>query len=339
MHIDKKQISVGFIGYPNVGKSSIINTLRSKKVCKVAPIAGETKVWQYITLMRRIYLIDCPGVVYPSSETDTEKVLKGVVRVELVTDPEDYIGAVLERVRPEYIAKTYKVNDWTNPTDFLEKLAVRSGKLLKKGEPDIKIIARMVLNDWQRGKLPFYVLPPGFETPLENKNTLTVVQNLNKIRVGLEYEGDDNKELQPIANLDQAVEEYPNSEAGDASSTVTNTDGVDNTISEVDSTMDTTSNGTNEKKIVDDMEDSDGSSEISGFYSDLDPSDVEDDVTKSSSGDFVVQQVDENVEKKAIKRLTSKQRRAIERSQKRKKIGSNFYEVSNVKNRNRNKKK
>jgi len=84
LHADKKQISVGLIGYPNVGKSSVINTLRSKKVCKVAPIAGETKVWQYITLMRRIYLVDCPGVVYPTSETDAEKVLKGVVRVENV---------------------------------------------------------------------------------------------------------------------------------------------------------------------------------------------------------------------------------------------------------------
>ncbi len=49
------------IGYPNVGKSSVINALRSKKVCNVAPIAGETKVWQYITLMKKIYLIDCPG--------------------------------------------------------------------------------------------------------------------------------------------------------------------------------------------------------------------------------------------------------------------------------------
>lgn len=76
LHSDKKQISVGFIGYPNVGKSSVINTLRSKKVCKVAPIAGETKVWQYITLMRRIFLIDCPGVVFPTGETDEEKVLK-----------------------------------------------------------------------------------------------------------------------------------------------------------------------------------------------------------------------------------------------------------------------
>ena len=44
LHTDKKQISVGFIGYPNVGKSSVINTLRSKKVCNVAPLAGETKV-------------------------------------------------------------------------------------------------------------------------------------------------------------------------------------------------------------------------------------------------------------------------------------------------------
>ena len=44
LHTDKKQISVGFIGYPNVGKSSVINTLRSKKVCNVAPIAVETKV-------------------------------------------------------------------------------------------------------------------------------------------------------------------------------------------------------------------------------------------------------------------------------------------------------
>ncbi|CAO2588964.1 Nucleolar GTP-binding protein 2 [Lemmus lemmus] len=81
LHTDKKQISVGFIGYPNVGKSSVINTLRSKKVCNVAPIAGETKVWQYITLMRRIFLIDCPGVVYPSEDSETDIVLKGVVGI------------------------------------------------------------------------------------------------------------------------------------------------------------------------------------------------------------------------------------------------------------------
>ena len=94
LHIDKKQISVGFIGYPNVGKSSVINTLRAKKVCKVAPVPGETKVWQYITLMRRIFLIDCPGVVYPTGDTDAEIVLKGVVRIKFRTTKNCLVWAI-----------------------------------------------------------------------------------------------------------------------------------------------------------------------------------------------------------------------------------------------------
>lgn len=49
------------------------------KVCKVAPIPGETKVWQYITLTKRIFLIDCPGVVYQNKDSETDIVLKGVV--------------------------------------------------------------------------------------------------------------------------------------------------------------------------------------------------------------------------------------------------------------------
>ncbi|NXF27119.1 NOG2 protein, partial [Rhodinocichla rosea] len=160
LHSDKKQISVGFIGYPNVGKSSVINTLRSKKVCSVAPIAGETKVWQYITLMRRIFLIDCPGVVYPSGDSETDIVLKGVVQVEKIKSPEDHICAVLERAKEEYIRKTYKIESWTDTEDFLEKLAARTGKLLKGGEPDMQTVSKMVLNDWQRGRIPFFVMPP-----------------------------------------------------------------------------------------------------------------------------------------------------------------------------------
>uniref|UniRef100_A0A8C5B8V6 Nucleolar GTP-binding protein 2 n=1 Tax=Gadus morhua TaxID=8049 RepID=A0A8C5B8V6_GADMO len=161
LHTDKKQISVGFIGYPNVGKSSVINTLRSKKVCNVAPIAGETKVWQYITLMRRIFLIDCPGVVYPSEDSESDIVLKGVVQVEKIKHPEEHIPAVLERAKPEYIQKTYRIPTWSSPEDFLEKLAFRTGKLHKGGEPDIVTVSKMVLNDWQRGRIPFFVKPPG----------------------------------------------------------------------------------------------------------------------------------------------------------------------------------
>nr|ACN11316.1 Nucleolar GTP-binding protein 2 [Salmo salar] len=172
LHTDKKQISVGFIGYPNVGKSSVINTLRSKKVCNVAPLAGETKVWQYITLMRRIFLIDCPGVVYPSEDSESDIVLKGVVQVEKIRNPEEHIPAVLERAKPEYIQKTYRIPTWSSPEDFLEKLAMRMGKLLKGGEPDLPCVSKMVLNDWQRGRIPFFVKPPGCEGEHEGKDVL-----------------------------------------------------------------------------------------------------------------------------------------------------------------------
>uniref|UniRef100_A0A8C1K5F2 Nucleolar GTP-binding protein 2 n=1 Tax=Cyprinus carpio TaxID=7962 RepID=A0A8C1K5F2_CYPCA len=175
LHSDKKQISIGFIGYPNVGKSSVINTLRSKKVCNVAPLAGETKVWQYITLMRRIFLIDCPGVVYPSEDSETDIVLKGVVQVEKIRNPEDHIGAVLERAKAEYIQKTYRIPSWSSAEDFLEKLAFRTGKLLKGGEPDLSTVSKMVLNDWQRGRIPFFVKPPGGEMDEEVNGHLFLI--------------------------------------------------------------------------------------------------------------------------------------------------------------------
>ena len=85
-----------------MGKSSVINTLKKKKVCKVAPIPGETKVWQYVTLMKSIYLVDCPGTVQPSGNSDEDAVLKGVVRIEQLRQAEDYIEPLMQRVRKEY---------------------------------------------------------------------------------------------------------------------------------------------------------------------------------------------------------------------------------------------
>ncbi|KAK6105179.1 Nucleolar GTP-binding domain family protein [Brugia pahangi] len=163
LHKDRQQISVGFIGYPNVGKSSMINTLRSKRVCKTAPIAGETKVWQYVSLMRRIYMIDCPGVVYPQGDSETQIILKGVVRVENVKDPINHVQGVLDRVREQYLLKTYSIDPWNDVYNFLTKICVKTGRLLKGGEPDWNTAAKIVLNDFQRGRLPYFVLPPGCE--------------------------------------------------------------------------------------------------------------------------------------------------------------------------------
>lgn len=161
LHSNRKQISVGFIGYPNTGKSSIINTVRKKKVCNVAPIPGETKVWQYITLMKRIYLIDCPGVVPPSTtDSDEDILLRGVVRVENIEYPGQYIDAVLRRCKPQHIQRTYGVQGCSSATELLEALAKRGGRLLKGGEADVDGVAKMVLNDFLRGKLPWFTMPP-----------------------------------------------------------------------------------------------------------------------------------------------------------------------------------
>lgn len=127
----------------------------------MAPIPGETKVWQYVSLMKRIYLIDCPGVVPPSnSDTPTDLVLRGVVRVEKVENPEQYIPALLDRVKKRHMEKTYDLTGWDTATEFLELLARKAGRLIRGGEPDLDGVAKMVLNDFMRGRIPWFIPPP-----------------------------------------------------------------------------------------------------------------------------------------------------------------------------------
>lgn len=328
LHSDKKQISVGFVGYPNVGKSSVINTLRSKKVCKVAPIAGETKVWQYITLMQRIYLIDCPGVVYATSEseTDTEKVLKGVVRIENCPEPEQYIPAVLEKVQKEYIVRTYSVLDWTDSEDFLTQLSKKMGKLLKKGEPDIPITARIVLNDWQRGKLPYYTPPEGFEIPKSKLKTQSEeIKERDKIDVDVKPDeanilieickenlpqDEENKKVLKLPSTFKVIQDFTKIRV------------MSNFPAEDLKREETIAPEKIQKKEIKrkPVEDSDSSDTFSEAE--------EDEEEPKEPTDLV----------KEMSNLTARQKRSLLRKIKRKKIGSDFYEVTNVKNRNRERK-
>lgn len=163
---DKKHVTIGMVGYPNVGKSSVINTLKRKTVCKAAPVPGETRVWQYIALTRKLYLLDCPGIVPPSPsdfEADCAKVLKGVVRAERLKTPSDYIHEVLQRVKKPYLLQRYKLapdTTWNDSEEFLTILGKKMGKLVKGGDADIDTAARIVLYDWQRGRIPYFTAPP-----------------------------------------------------------------------------------------------------------------------------------------------------------------------------------
>eukprot|EP00834_Sanchytrium_tribonematis_P004377 NODE_212_length_12593_cov_0.662638.p2 type:complete len:567 gc:universal NODE_212_length_12593_cov_0.662638:1680-3380(+) len=194
LKMNRQQLSVGVVGYPNTGKSSLINTLRGKKVCTVAPIAGETKVWQYITLMKKIYLIDCPGIVY-QNQNDVDVVMKGVCRVEQLDDPVIYIPNVIERVKKQYLLKTYGLENFNDSEDFLTQIGKKSGRLLKGGVADLRTVSMMVLNDFMRGKIPWFVTVPGSEElsaeELEKKSKKVdqpkVDQIFSKIQVREEF--------------------------------------------------------------------------------------------------------------------------------------------------------
>ncbi|KAF7651383.1 hypothetical protein LDENG_00111610 [Lucifuga dentata] len=403
LHTDKKQISVGFIGYPNVGKSSIINTLRSKKVCNVAPLAGETKVWQYITLMRRIFLIDCPGVVYPSEDSESDIVLKGVVQVEKIKNPEEHIGAVLERAKPEYIQKTYRIPNWTSAEDFLEKLAFRTGKLLKGGEPDLTTVSKMVLNDWQRGRIPFFVKPPGPDGDQEERlpveGTTEVVENVqeeqpdNQDGVSAEHEEQQQRQKEEVnkilANVRQnfgkinvapefSEEDLVPVEMPDLDfSNISGSDGEGEEDGEEDGTNVKPADGETELPGTANAQTgkANGSKSSCEVIRELDqkiakykqfldrakskrfsairiPKALSDKVltdikTKQSAAKQTQKKAaikrnkrkaEEEEESTQLPRLTAKQKRAMDRAKKTKKVGVRYYETHNVKNKNKNRK-
>ena len=86
-------------------------------------------------------------------------VLKGVVRAEKLEDAHLYIQPILDRVKSEEMTRKYGVERWTDAEDFISQIAFKSGRLLKGAEPDLDTVAKMIIHDWQRGKIAFYCLP------------------------------------------------------------------------------------------------------------------------------------------------------------------------------------
>jgi nuclear GTP-binding protein len=113
--------------------------------------------------MKRIYLIDCPGIVPPEKVSDADILLRGVVRTEKVEDPAQYVTHVVSKVKKHHLARTYDIEDWKDADDFLELLAKKRNMLRKGGEPDLHRAARNVLDDFLRGRIPWFTPPPAME--------------------------------------------------------------------------------------------------------------------------------------------------------------------------------
>jgi nuclear GTP-binding protein len=161
----KRSIRVGVVGYPNVGKSSLINSLKRSRVCGVGSTPGFTKSCQEIALDKHVQLIDSPGIIFGSdSQSGSSLVLRNCVRVETLADPITPVGAIIARCGQDTMRETYAVPKYGSTAEFLALLARRMGRLLKGGDPDCAAAARVVLNDWNCGKISFFSEPPETHT-------------------------------------------------------------------------------------------------------------------------------------------------------------------------------
>ncbi|KAF7376090.1 Proteophosphoglycan ppg4 [Mycena sanguinolenta] len=157
-------VTVGVVGYPNVGKSSLINCLKRSKVCGVAAQPGHTKDLQSVQLERGMRIVDSPGVVFDDEDEKAGNILlRNVVKVEDVNDPiavGKSFEEILARTPPATIQKLYNLPEFDSPITFLTMLALSSGRLLKGGTPDLTSTARHVLTDWNHQKIPYFSEPP-----------------------------------------------------------------------------------------------------------------------------------------------------------------------------------
>ncbi len=161
----KLPVKVAVVGYPNVGKSSIINILKGRHSLGTSPIPGFTKHKQLVKASQMIYVIDTPGV-FPSPKKEPEIAVISALRPESLDDPVIPALKLLEialKKSPLSIEETYKIKvDTKDPYTILAKIAERRGLLLKDGKLNIDEAARILIRDWQSGRLIFYFTPSDY---------------------------------------------------------------------------------------------------------------------------------------------------------------------------------
>ena len=152
MEISKgKNVVVGVVGYPNTGKSSVINALKGRKSAGTSPHAGFTKAKKLIKITDEIYLLDTPGVLPYLEKNDSKFSLIGATDPTKIKNP-DLAAYELIQQKKNIICKYYGVKE-EKSEKIIENIAIKYKKLIKGGEPNIDETARMILRDWQKGKI------------------------------------------------------------------------------------------------------------------------------------------------------------------------------------------
>lgn len=156
-NIRDRDILVGSIGYPNTGKSSVINGVTGKNKASTSAISGHTRGIQIINAGSRIVFLDTPGVI-PFDEHD--EYIQGLLGIKDSTHLKDRIGVSLRIIEKlvaeskEILESSYNVKiGEENSYEILEMIGLQSKFLKKKGEIDEMRAAIKIINDWQKGLL------------------------------------------------------------------------------------------------------------------------------------------------------------------------------------------
>jgi len=155
-------VRVSVVGYPNVGKSTIINYLKGRHVAETSPVPGWTIGEQIVRAKQWLVVIDTPGVV-PVEEVKDEAllVIKGAIDPSKLDDPVVPAIKLIMRIKsfnPKAFMERYGV-DSEDPMELLELVGRRRGLLMRGGKVNIREAAIAVIRDWIFGKLTYYYRP------------------------------------------------------------------------------------------------------------------------------------------------------------------------------------
>jgi len=155
IRVSKKQnIRIGVLGYPNTGKSSIINSLVLRKKAPISSKAGTTHGIQWVK-SSNLEVVDSPGVIPIGQDDEIRLSLIGSKNPEKIKNLELVAYKIINLFPSKNkILENYKIKEKTEDNEEIIRLiGIKKGFIKKHGEVEENRVAMQVIRDWQRGNL------------------------------------------------------------------------------------------------------------------------------------------------------------------------------------------